>query len=115
MSRSACYVYNGVVCCSSECPALEHISKRIRGNLISCSSGRQLVSALVQCKLSDCLKDVSIQNCTSEVTCQDEESNQYFEGATWSVGDCLQCSCYNGSINCTRELYVLNVDEKTGH
>ena len=42
----------------------------------------------------------------SEVTCQDEDSIQYFEGATWSVGQCMQCSCIRGKINCKRKLIL---------
>ena len=41
-----------------------------------------------------------------EVTCQDENSIQYFEGATWSVGKCMQCSCKQGVINCSREVVL---------
>lgn len=39
-----------------------------------------------------------------EITCQDEDSNQYFEGATWSVGKCIECSCVQGKIHCSRKL-----------
>ncbi len=39
-----------------------------------------------------------------EVTCQDEDSVQYFEGATWSVGKCVQCSCIQGRIHCSRKI-----------
>ena len=41
-----------------------------------------------------------------EVTCQDEDSTQYFEGATWSVGKCVQCSCIQGKINCSRKVVL---------
>ena len=44
----------------------------------------------------------------SEVTCRDEDSIQYFEGATWSVGSCIQCSCTQGKIRCTRELLLVS-------
>ena len=53
----------------------------------------------------------------SEVTCQDEDSNQYFEGATWSVGECMKCSCLVGTIRCSRKVvYVtfLNLTPKNG-
>ena len=41
------------------------------------------------------------------VTCQDEDSNKYFEGVTWSADDCTQCTCNGGNINCSRELSLL--------
>ncbi len=41
------------------------------------------------------------------VTCQDEDSTQYFEGATWYVGKCIQCSCIQGKINCSRIVVLL--------
>lgn len=48
---------------------------------------------------------------TSEVTCQDEESNRYFEGTSWSVGDCMKCSCNNGNIKCTRKVSIPSFNE----
>ena len=39
-----------------------------------------------------------------EVTCQDEDSVQYFEGATWSVGKCIECRCKQGKIRCSRKV-----------
>ena len=44
----------------------------------------------------------------SEVTCRDEDSIRYFEGATWSVGSCIQCSCTQGKIRCKRELLLVS-------
>jgi len=41
-----------------------------------------------------------------EITCQDEDSNQYFEGATWSVGKCMECKCVQGKIQCSRKLVL---------
>ena len=44
----------------------------------------------------------------SEVTCRDEDSIQYFEGATWSVGSCIRCSCSQGKIGCSRGLLLVS-------
>jgi len=41
------------------------------------------------------------------VTCEDENSHKYFEGATWSVGSCIQCTCQNGKIYCTRAIRII--------
>ena len=41
-----------------------------------------------------------------EITCQDEDSNQYFEGATWSVGKCIDCRCVQGTIYCSRKVVL---------
>ena len=41
-----------------------------------------------------------------EITCQDEDSNQYFEGATWSIGKCIECRCVQGNIHCSRKLVL---------
>ena len=42
-----------------------------------------------------------------EVTCQDEDGNQYFEGATWSIGSCMQCECTSGIIHCSRKVSLV--------
>lgn len=44
----------------------------------------------------------------SVVTCKDEESNKYFEGATWYAGICINCSCHGGNIYCTKVVRVIN-------
>ena len=44
-----------------------------------------------------------------EITCQDEDSNQYFEGATWPVGKCIECRCVQSNIHCSRELVVTSL------
>jgi len=44
--------------------------------------------------------------CSPEITCQDEDSNQYFEGATWSTGKCIECRCVQGKIQCSRKLIL---------
>ena len=41
-----------------------------------------------------------------EISCQDEGSNQYFEGATWSVGKCIDCRCAQGTISCSRKIIL---------
>ncbi|KAL9982927.1 hypothetical protein ACROYT_G005042 [Oculina patagonica] len=105
MIRPVCYVYNGAICCASECPGLTQIANQLRGNLTVCLYGRQLASEFSHCRNSNhCLKDFYIKNCSSEVTCQDEDSIQYFDGAKWSVGKCMQCSCSQGKIHCSRKL-----------
>ncbi|KAL9982928.1 hypothetical protein ACROYT_G005043 [Oculina patagonica] len=107
MIRPVCYVYNGAICCASECPGLKQIANQLRGSLTFCPIGRQLVSEVSHCRNSShCLKNFYIQNCSSEVTCQDEDSIQYFEGATWSVGKCMQCSCNKGKIYCSRKIVL---------
>ena len=42
-----------------------------------------------------------------EVTCQDEDGNQYFEEATWSVGSCMHCACISGIMQCSREVSLV--------
>ncbi|CAH3158045.1 unnamed protein product, partial [Pocillopora meandrina] len=109
MTRPECYVYNGAVCCASECPVLPQIAHQLRANLTLCRGGRQLVSDGLNCNdAGHCLKNFHVQNCSSEVTCRDEDSIQYFEGATWSVGSCIQCSCTQGKIRCKRELFLVS-------
>lgn len=41
-----------------------------------------------------------------EKACQDEASNWYFEGATWSVGKCIECRCVQRKIHCSRKLVL---------
>ncbi|XP_078357682.1 uncharacterized protein LOC144642574 [Oculina patagonica] len=109
MARPVCYVYNGAICCASECPGLKQIADQMRfkEQLELCPNGRQ-VSKRALCRDSNqCLQNFGIQKCSSEVTCQDEDSTQYFEGATWSVGKCVQCSCIQGKINCSRKVVLL--------
>ncbi|KAL9982816.1 hypothetical protein ACROYT_G004923 [Oculina patagonica] len=107
MIRPVCYVYNGAICCASECPGLTQIANQLRGNLTVCLYGRQLASEFSHCRNPNhCLKNYNIQNCSSEVTCQDEDSIQYFEGAKWSVGKCMQCRCSQGKIHCSRKLVL---------
>ncbi|XP_027057142.1 uncharacterized protein LOC113684043 [Pocillopora damicornis] len=109
MTRPDCYVYNGAVCCASECPVLPQIAHQLRANLTLCRSGRQLVSDGLNCNdAGHCLKNFHVQNCSSGITCRDEDSIQYFEGATWSVGSCIQCSCTQGKIRCKRELLLVS-------
>ncbi|XP_022807821.1 cysteine-rich motor neuron 1 protein-like [Stylophora pistillata] len=109
MARPECYVYSGTICCASKCAALQEIAKMLRGHLTVCSNGHQLVSnGLCRKKTPGCLRDPSRNSCSSEVSCQDEKSNQYFEGVTWSVGNCIQCSCRAGKIHCKREISVIN-------
>ena len=48
-----------------------------------------------------------------EVTCQDEDGKQYFEGATWSVGSCMLCACLSGIIQCSREVWLVTFLELT--
>ncbi|XP_015780085.1 PREDICTED: uncharacterized protein LOC107357960 [Acropora digitifera] len=114
MTRPVCYVFNGFVCCASQCPALQQIAGQMRGNLSFCANGRQVASNNSDCKdTSNCVQDINIQNCSSEVTCQDEDGNQYFEGATWSVGSCMQCACISGIIRCSREVSLVKFLELT--
>ncbi|XP_015780086.1 PREDICTED: kielin/chordin-like protein [Acropora digitifera] len=109
MTRPVCYVFNGFVCCASQCPALQQIAGQMRGNLSFCANGRQVASNNSDCKdTSNCLQNINIQNCFSEVTCQDEDGNQYFEGATWSVGSCMQCACVSGIIQCSRVVSLVS-------
>lgn len=109
MERPVCYVYNGAVCCASECPGLQEIGSQMRGNLTFCPSGRQLESASSQCRhANNCSRNFNIQNCSSVVTCHDEDSNQYFEGTTWSVGACIKCSCVRGKIHCSRTVVFVS-------
>ena len=51
-----------------------------------------------------------------EVTCQDEDGNQYFEGATWSVGSCMHCACISSIMQCSREVSLVTSleNEPTG-
>ena len=54
--------------------------------------------------------------CFSEVLCQDEEGNAYFDGATWTVGDCIGCRCDKGIISCSRQImFITSDDVKTEH
>ncbi|XP_068709163.1 uncharacterized protein [Montipora foliosa] len=107
MTRPVCNVYNGYICCASHCPALQHITAQMRGNVTLCSNGRQVESFSRNCKdASNCSQNLKIQNCVSELTCQDEDGLQYFEGASWSVGACMQCSCKRGSIHCSRKIVL---------
>ncbi|RMX57662.1 hypothetical protein pdam_00005012, partial [Pocillopora damicornis] len=67
MTRPDCYVYNGAVCCASECPVLPQIAHQLRANLTLCRSGRQLVSDGLNCNdAGHCLKNFHVQNCSSE-------------------------------------------------
>ena len=50
----------------------------------------------------------------SVVTCQDEDSNQYFEGTTWSVGSCIKCSCAQGKIHCSRTAVLVSFLQLSG-
>ncbi|XP_015753284.1 PREDICTED: kielin/chordin-like protein [Acropora digitifera] len=114
LTRPVCYVFNGFVCCASQCPALQQIAGQMRGNLSFCANGRQVASKNSDCKdTSNCLQNINIQNCSSEVTCQDEDDNQYFEGTTWSVGSCMQCTCISGIIRCSREVSLVKFLELT--
>ncbi|XP_068709170.1 uncharacterized protein [Montipora foliosa] len=107
MTRPVCNVYNGYICCASHCPALQDITDQMRGNVTLCSNGRQVESFSRNCKdASNCSQNLRIQNCVSELTCQDEDGLQYFEGASWSVGACMQCSCKRGSIHCSRKVVL---------
>ncbi|XP_068742841.1 uncharacterized protein [Montipora capricornis] len=107
MTRPVCNVYNGYICCASHCPALQHITAQMRGNVTLCSNGRQVESIIRNCKdASNCSQNLRIQNCVSELTCQDEDGLQYFEGASWSVGACMQCSCKSGLIQCSRKIVL---------
>ncbi|XP_068742843.1 uncharacterized protein [Montipora capricornis] len=107
MTRPVCNVYNGYICCASHCPALQNITDQMRGNVSLCSNGRQVESFSRNCKdASNCSQNLTIQNCVSELTCQDEDGLQYFEGASWSVGACMQCSCKRGSIHCSRKIVL---------
>ena len=45
--------------------------------------------------------------CLLDVSCQDENANTYFEGAQWSVGDCITCRCNNGLISCEQHVTFL--------
>ncbi|CAH3032747.1 unnamed protein product [Porites lobata] len=91
-----------------ECKALEEVSKQMRGNLSICPNSHQLVSSDIdnECKLTYCFRNYSMISCKTAIACQDEELNKYFEGATWSVGTCIQCSCQSGLIKCTRTISV---------
>ncbi|XP_044169377.1 uncharacterized protein LOC122953512 [Acropora millepora] len=114
LTRPVCYVFNGFVSCASQCPALQQITGQMRGNLSFCANGRQVASKNSDCKdTSNCLQDINIQNCSSEVTCQDEDGKQYFEGATWSVGSCMLCACLSGIIQCSREVWLVTFLELT--
>lgn len=54
--------------------------------------------------------------CVLEALCQDEEGIAYFDGATWSVGDCIYCICDKGIISCSRWILFITSDElKTEH
>ena len=50
----------------------------------------------------------------SVVTCQDEDSNQYFEGTTWSIGSCIKCSCAQGKIHCSRTAVLVSFLQLSG-
>ena len=63
---------------------------------------------LLKISLSFILSNNICEFFLSEVTCRDEDSIQYFEGATWSVGSCIQCSCTQGKIRCKRELLLVS-------
>lgn len=102
MSRPICYVYNGKICCAKHCPGLQEIANHIRGNPTLCPNGRQLTSAD-----SFCSRNFDLKNCSSDVTCRDEDLNHYFEGSTWRVGDCMQCACNQGKIHCLRKLRLV--------
>ncbi|CAH3158048.1 unnamed protein product [Pocillopora meandrina] len=105
MSRPICYVYNGNICCAKHCPGLQEIANHIRGNPTLCPNGRQLTSADSFCRdPNNCSRNFDLKNCSSDVTCRDEDFNHYFEGSTWRVGDCMQCACNQGKIHCSRKL-----------
>ena len=38
------------------------------------------------------------------VTCIDEASNSYFEGAKWTVDSCTSCECRNTAIRCIKKI-----------
>ncbi|CAH3022119.1 unnamed protein product, partial [Porites evermanni] len=115
MTRPVCYVYNGAICCASECSVLQQIGSQMRGNLTYCPSGRQLDSDSSRCRnSSNCSQNLNIDNCLSVVTCQDEDSNQYFEGTKWSVGSCIKCSCAQGKIHCSRTAVLVSFLQLSG-
>ncbi|XP_073240174.1 uncharacterized protein [Porites lutea] len=66
MTRPVCYVYNGAICCASECSVLEEIGSQMRGNLTYCPSGRQLDSDSSRCRnATNCSRNIDIDNCSS--------------------------------------------------
>ena len=45
--------------------------------------------------------------------CSDEETNCYFDGVTWSVGDCIECRCIKGLISCNKTMtFVTSTTEQ---
>ena len=41
----------------------------------------------------------------------DEDSNHYFEGATWRVGGCMTCTCNQGKIYCSRKIKLVSFSQ----
>ncbi|XP_068742855.1 low-density lipoprotein receptor-related protein 4-like isoform X2 [Montipora capricornis] len=78
-----------------------------RAKLTKCESqGFHIRDSHVCNGIEECPDGSDETNCANELTCQDEDGLQYFEGASWSAGACMQCSCKRGSIHCSRKIVL---------
>ncbi|XP_068746819.1 uncharacterized protein [Montipora capricornis] len=113
MNGPWCQMYNGAVCCAKQCPALPQLANQMRWNVSVCPGGLQLAARNDMCDAShpNCLLENNF--CNTTFMCSDEETNCYFDGVTWSVGDCIECRCIKGLISCTKTMtFVTSTTEQ---
>ncbi|CAH3168420.1 unnamed protein product, partial [Porites evermanni] len=107
MLGPTCDMYDGAICCAQKCQALAELTSQMRGMPQLCPGGLHAVATGGACVTPEpnCL--LGHDFCQTNVSCQDENANTYFEGAQWSVGDCITCRCNNGFISCEQHVTFL--------
>ncbi|KAJ7383111.1 hypothetical protein OS493_030641 [Desmophyllum pertusum] len=112
MIAPSCNIYNGAVCCAKKCPVLPQLASEMRWKMTVCPGGLQLSADDDQCVMPspNCVQGNDF--CDANTTCHDEEANTYFQGATWSVGDCITCNCSKGVISCSRTIKLITSSDK---
>ncbi|CAH3125439.1 unnamed protein product [Porites lobata] len=107
MLGPTCDMYDGAICCAQKCPALAELTSQMRGMPQLCPGGLQAVVSGSTCVTPEpnCL--LGHDFCKTNISCQDENANTYFEGAQWFVPDCITCRCNNGLISCEQRVTFL--------